>query len=876
MNNLPVGPRWAKHLLHLFCAPHLVDELDDDLDELFQQRVQLVGLRKARWRYIKDVLSLMRPSLMKRQSTVYQYPQPSLFSPIMIRNYVKIAWRNLVRNKSYSAINIVGLSVGMAVAMLIGLWVWDELSFNKYHQNYDRIAQVMQRQTTVEGIPTFASMPFPLATQLRTNYSSDFKRVVAVNRVERAVSYKENTFTKAGLLAEADFPDMMTLTMLKGNRTSLADPHAILLSQSLATTLFGELDPINKIVELGGNKTAVKVTGIYEDLPYNTAFNGATFIAPFALLLTEEPGIKDDWHSDSFDMFVQLNPNSSLEQVSAKISNRLYENNKDAAKPTLFVYPMSQWHLYSEFKNGQVAGGRIQFVWLFGIIGIFVLLLACINFMNLSTARSEKRAKEVGIRKAVGSVRGQLIGQFLSESLLVVALASILSFGLVLITLPWFNAVADKQMTLLWNEPVFWLLILGFSLLTGLLAGSYPAFYLSSFQPIKVLKGPVSVGRFAAFPRHVLVVVQFTVSVTLVIGTIIVFRQIQYAKNRPIGYSRDGLLTITMNSPELAGHYDALRNDLLQTGTIANMAESSSPTTDIFSYSNNLDWRGKDPNRQGFFGTIGITEDFGETVGWKIIAGRDLSRQFTTDSLAFVFNEAAVKLTGLKSRNGGLPIGEIIKWHGKEFKIIGVVKDMVMSSPFEPIVPTVFMMNNERELGLVNVKLNPHVSASEAISSIEAVMKKYNPTSPFDYKFANAEYDRKFRSEERIGKLASFFAVLAIFISCLGLFGLSSFIAEQRIKEIGVRKVLGATVPNIVSLLSKDFLKLVFAAFLVASPIAWYTMNKFLQTYTYRIDIEWWVFALTGVLAISITLLTVSFQSIKAALTNPVKSLRSE
>ncbi|QDK79062.1 FtsX-like permease family protein [Spirosoma sp. KCTC 42546] len=864
--------RWLFH-------PDLVEELESDLDELFQQRVKLMGLRKARWRYLKDALSLVRPSLLKWKPVVYQYnnyPQPT--NTTMIRNYVKIAWRNLVRNKSYSAINIVGLSVGMTVAMLIGLWVYDELSFNSYHQNHDRIAQVLENETLENGVQTFSSLPMPLSQELRTKYPNDFKYVVASTAgFEQIIAYQDKKFTKTGNYAEAEFPDLMTLKMIKGTRSGLKDPNSVLLSESVAKALFGDADPLQKAVKIG-NKYTVQVTGVYEDLPHNSAFTDVTFVAPIDLLF-ENKEDRNNWRSSSFDIFTQLNPNSRFDDVSVKIKDLFRKNAEDEnrTRSALFLHPMNQWHLYSTFENGVNAGGRIQFVWLFSIIGVFVLLLACINFMNLSTARSQKRAKEVGIRKAIGSQRGQLIGQFFSESFLVVALSFGLSLAFVWFILPYFNEVADKQLVMHWTDARFWIFSIGFSLFTGIVAGSYPALYLSSFQPIKVLKGHgpslrFNIGRFASIPRKVLVVMQFTVSVTLIIGTIIVFRQIQFAKNRPIGYSREGLINITMNTPEIQGNYDAVRNELLATGVVADMGESSSPITGIWSSANNLDWRGKDPNRAASFGTILVTPDFGKVVGWKIKEGREFSRQFTSDSSTFLLNEAAVKLTGLKN-----PVGEIIKWHGKNWKVLGVVKDMVMTSPFEPVTPTVFMIDSkERGFNIIHIKLNPTVSVREALPKLEAVFKKINPAAPFEYRFADQEYTKKFAAEERIGTLASIFAILAIFISCLGLFGLSSFMAEQRIKEIGVRKVLGATVPNIVSLLSRDFLLLVFIAFLVASPVAWYTMDKFLQAYKYRIAIEWWVFALTGALAIGIALLTVSFQSIKAALMNPVTSLRSE
>jgi ABC-type antimicrobial peptide transport system permease subunit len=566
-----------------------------------------------------------------------------------------------------------------------------------------------------------------------------------------------------------------------------------------------------------------------------------------------------------------------MNKVSATIKNvklnALKSKSNDDARfrPEIFLHPMSKWHLYSDFKNGVSIGGRIQYVWLFGIIGIFVLLLACINFMNLSTARSEKRAKEVGIRKAIGSLRKQLILQFYSESLLIAVFAFIFSLILVQLALPFFNQVADKKIAVLWGSPMFWLAVIGFSLFTGLIAGSYPALYLSSFKPVKVLKGTFCVGRFAAIPRKVLVVLQFAVSVVLIIGTIIVFQQIQFAKNRPVGYNRNGLITVPLQTADINKQYNAIKNDLLTSGAVTAIAESESPITDVYMGNSGFKWKGKGPALQEQFTSLGITPEFGKTVGWKIKEGRDFSSAFLSDSSGFIINEAAVKYLGFKN-----PIGETITWiGGGDHKIIGVVKDMVSQSAYEPIQQTFYYLR-KGPLNNIDIRLNPNMSAHDAIGKIGAIFKKYDPNSPFDYRFVDEDYAKKFDNEERIGKLASSFAGLAIFISCLGLFGMASFMAEQRIKEIGVRKVLGASVFNLWRLLSKDFVGLVMISLVIATPVAYYFMHKWLLNYQYRAEITWWIFALTGIGAILITLLTVSYQSIKAALANPVKSLRSE
>ncbi len=791
----------------------------------------------------------------------------------MLRNYLKIALRNLAKNKAYSAINILGLAVGMAIAMLIGLWIYDELSFNKFHRNYDRLARLYVNQTFNGSTGSSRAVSIPSATEIKTKYASDFKYVsLASWNYAHLLVNRDKKINQEGMFAEPGMPEMLSLTMLKGTyATALKEPASILLSESVAKALFGNANPINRIIRID-TKRDVKVTGVFADLPFNSEFYEVKFYMPWSAYLADQPWVKESdqqWGNHSFQCFAQLADKVDIDRVSAKISAVEKKHSTPQENPEYFLHPMSKWHLYSDFKEGKNVGGGIQFVWLFGIIGVFVLLLACINFMNLSTARSEKRAKEVGIRKAVGSLRQQLIAQFLSESMLVVSFALVIALLLVLVSLSAFNDLSGKQAAIPYQSPLFWILILSFSLITGLLAGSYPALYLSSFNPLMVLKGTFRVGRWASLPRKVLVVVQFTVSITLIIGTIIVFRQIQHAKNRPIGYDRSGLLQISL-STALTGKYDPLRDDLLKSGAVSEVSESSSPTTGVWSNQIGFEWEGKDPKSVPLFGTIACTHEFGKTVGWKILEGRDFSRDYSTDTSAFVLNEAAVKLTGLKNI-----VGKTIRYNEKPMQVVGVIKDMVMESPYEPIKPTIFMVN----LGwanIVNVKLKPGAPVKDALKKVEAVFKKYDPDSPFDFKFADEQYDAKFRAEERVGKLARIFAVLAIFISCLGLFGLASFVAEQRIKEIGVRKVLGASVMSLWGLLSKDFVRLVILSFFIAAPIAWYFLNDWLQQYEYRTDISWWIFVLSGLGATIITLLTVSFQAIRAALMNPVKSLRSE
>ena len=781
----------------------------------------------------------------------------------------------MVKNRASSFINIGGLAVGMAVAMLIGLWIWDELSFDKYHQNYDKLAMVMQSETASGSISTQSAIPLPLDAELRKSYGSDFKHIAICSWTEQHVlNVGDKNVSYRGNFMGAEAPEMFTLKMLAGSRQGLTDRSSILISQSVAKALFGGSDAINKIIKLD-NKDAFKVSGVYEDLPANTTLHDLAFIGPWDYYINTPDNRRSptDWGDNSLFMYVQVADNADMANVSARIHNTKYDNMDPADrkyKPVMFLQPMSKWHLYSEFKSGVNTGGAIQYVWLFGIIGVFVLLLACINFMNLSTARSEKRAKEVGIRKAIGSLRGQLVYQFYCESMLIAVLAFVLSLALMLLILPYFNSVADKQLSILWNKPVFWLAGIGFTLFTGIVAGSYPALYLSSFRPDKVLKGTFKTGRFAAMPRKVLVVLQFTVSVVLIIGTIVVFKQIQFAKNRPIGYNRNGLVDIEVTNEDLHKNFTAVNADLLKSGAVSQTAESSSSTTGVNNDRGDIIWKGKDPSLSDYFGQINVSFNYGKTVGWQFVQGRDFNTAFVSDSSAVVLNEAAVRYMGLKA-----PVGEILKVGKKYLTVIGVIKNMVMESPYDPVKQTIFRIGYGA-FDHVIFRINPSRSAHEGLAAIAAVCKTYSPSVPFSYKFVDDEYAAKFATEQRVGSLAIGFAILAIFISCLGLFGMAQFMAEQRTKEIGVRKVLGATVLGLWSMLSKDFVRLVVISLLIAIPTAYYLMNNWLQHYTYRSELSWWIFAATAAGAIMITLATVSYQSIKAAMMNPVKSLKTE
>jgi putative ABC transport system permease protein len=799
----------------------------------------------------------------------------------MFKNYLKIAWRNLWNNKGYSFINIGGLALGMAVTLIIGLWVQDELSYNNYFPNKEKIAQIFQSQTFNGNTGTGPAIPRPLEKALRDGYKDNFKHLIMASWTNDSyLKYGEKSLSRPGNYMQRAAPELFNLNVIKGEKDGLRELNSIMLSASTATALFGNDDPIGKVVMVS-NEFDLAVSAVYTDIPFNNAFSDTEFIIPWEKYLATREWVRnseDSWGNNSFQMFVQITDNTTIEKVSATIKGVKKNLDEDAAEfnSQLFLFPMKDWHLRSQFKNGKQSGGRIKYVWLFGIIGAFVLLLACINFMNLSTARSEKRAKEVGIRKSIGSQKGQLIYQFLSESFLVVVLAYVIALIIVLLCIGGFNELARKEIVFPWGSSSFWGISVGFIIFTALLAGSYPALYLSSFKPVEVLKGTFKVGRYAGLPRKILVVIQFTVSVAFIIGTVIVMQQINYAKNRPIGYDKEGLIQIPTFSQDFSGKTELMRTEFLGSGAVLEMSTSSSPTTQIWSNRSGFTWEGKPEGFQEDLAWTEVSPEYAKSLGLKIVEGRDFSRDFATDSLGVLINETAKKYLGIEN-----PIGQLLKDDNDEdqnppLKIIGVVEDMIAQSPYEPVKQAMYVYDRSDNGSYYNLRLNPKQSASQNLVIVERVFKEHFADVPFEYQFVDDQYGEKFASEERIGTLSGIFTALAILISCLGLFGLTSFVAEQRTKEIGVRKVLGATVFNVWNMLSKDFLKLVVISCFIAIPIAYYVMNGWLQEYPYRVILKWWIFALAMFGAMGVTVLTVSFQAIKAAKQNPIKSLRME
>jgi putative ABC transport system permease protein len=863
-----VPPQIAHRFFRWYCHPKLLKYIEGDLLEMYEETHKKSGKLKADLKFIIDVILLCRPGIIRPAEGTQ-----TLNTYGMYKNYVKVGWRNLAKDKGYSFINIGGLALGMTIAILIGLWVWDELSFNKEHENYDRIAAVMQNMTFGDEVHTLSSQSLKLGQELRANYKNHFKYVVMSSFSQSPIlTYRDKTLVKTGYFMEADAPEMLSLKMIKGQRDGLKNLNSIMLSESTAIALFGDKDPMGEQLKID-NRHDVAVTGVYKDFPFSSSFSDQLFIAPLDLLVNE--GNQNlGWVNSWLEVLVQLEDNANMASASLAIRDAKLKNVDPSIakfKPELFLFPLSRWRLYGDFENGVNTGGRIEFVWLFGSIGAIVLLLACINFMNLSTARSESRAKEVGVRKVIGSRRSQLIGQFFTESFIMVTLAFLLAVLFAQLTLPWFNAIAGKKIEIDWANYWIWIGALATILITALTAGSYPSFYLSSFSPGKVLKGTFRAGRFAALPRKVLVVVQFTASVALVIGTVVIYQQVQHARNRPLGYQQSGLLFIPMKTLDVKRNFASLKNQLLVSGFASEVSQSECVVTNMYWSDGGFKWKGKNPEMQDIVYRGAIDFDFGKTVGWKIKEGRDFSREYSTDSSAMILNEAAVAYMGLQN-----PIGEVINRYGNDYTVIGVVEDMVSQSLYRPASQTYYIIDAYNFSQFINVKLNPAQSASESLQGIERIFRKNNPDVPFEFQFADEKVASKFAYEASVGTLVGIFATLATVISCLGLFGLAAFMASQRTKEIGIRKVVGASVLSLWKLLSKDFLVLVSISCLLAVPVAYYLMEGWLQQYAYRTDISVWVILVTCVSAIVITFLTVSYQSVKAAMMNPVNSLKNE
>ncbi|WP_160716505.1 ABC transporter permease [Chitinophaga solisilvae] len=789
----------------------------------------------------------------------------------MIRNYLKVAWRNITNNKILGFINIFGLASGMAFALLICLWIQYERSFDTFHANRHRIARVV-RHTLFNGEKSSMHIsPLPLYEELKHNYA-DIERNTRISwTVNSTIIAGNSRYNKSGYHVDPAFLQIFSFPLIKGDiRTALNNPDNIIISASLAEALFGKADPIGKTVQLYEGFT-FQVSGVLKDIPVNSSLE-FDFLAPYAWLLQHNSFVKasqTEWGNNFLMNVVQLKEGVTMEAFSQKIYNLPEEKNKELQNQHMTLHPLEKWHLQQDFKNWQNTGGKITYVRLFAIIGLFVLLVACINFMNLATARSEKRAREVGIRKAAGSRRIQLVVQFLSESMLTAFLAFFMALGIIFLSLPLIRDIGFENIHFRLSNVFLLAAMFAVCIITGLIAGSYPALYLSSFIPVRVLKGKFASGRGAGNFRRVLVVSQFVISIALIVSTIFVYQQIRYGQQRSVGYNPDNLLTVRA-APNLLKNYDALKQELLGTGYVEAVSKASQPMTEVYNSWSDFSWEGKDPKADLALDAIMADYDFEKTVGLKFLQGRPFSAEFPTDSGAVILNQAALRLIGYKD-----PIGRKMKGYGgKELTIIGIVEDIVLKDPYKPVYPLAILFAGS--FNNIFLRLKKDADITKALAAVQPVFSRNNLSAPFEYAFTDQEFDKKFALEKQVGKLAGIFAGLAIFISCLGLFGLATYMAERRTREIGIRKVLGAPVVHLWLLLSKEFIWLVLTACLIASPLTFFFIRHWLENYDYRITVSIWVFVATGLLALLIALLTVSTQAIKSALANPVKSLKAD
>ena len=786
----------------------------------------------------------------------------------MLKNYWKIAIRNLLRNKTFSFINIVGLAVGMASAILIILWIRHEWSYDRFYAKGDRLYELMTSDVSDGKLRTSQSTPEIMAPAIQR----DCPEVEAVARLgwnnKSLFDYKDKNIKAYGAPADPAILTMFSLPLLEGDPvTALNDPHSLVVTEDMAHKLFGSEEPMGKIVRID-NQQRFTVTGVVKNLPDNSQIN-FEFLNSY-LFKSSMHYIDSDWTDVSNRAFVLLRPHASLSSTNARLLGMIPAYSNQKAKSRAFLYPMDRTHLYGEFENGKPVGGRIVTVRIFGFSALLILLIACINFMNLSTARSEKRAKEVGVRKVIGARKRSLVLQFLMESLLIAMIAGVLALLIVELSLPAFSQLTRKHLAIDYGNVYVWLGGMGFLLVTGLLAGSYPAFFLSAFSPVAVLKGTFRRVHALVTPRKMLVVTQFTAAILFIVCTLIIERQVQYAQERKVGYDRQNLIYFHIEG-EIGKHYDAIRDELLHSGAVLAMSQTLSPLTQMWSYGMDLRWQGMVPNSHISFSRSTTDGGIVKAAGLSLAAGRDIDiRQYPSDSTACLINESAAKAMGMSQVLGQEIYDEPVSWH-----VVGILKDFIVESPYEPVRPLI-IKGPRYDRGVIHLKMNGANPTSQNLATIGKVLKQYNPAYPFEYHFLDDEYAKKFGDERLIGTLSGLFTLLTIFISCLGLFGLAAYMAESRNKEIGIRKVLGASVSGIALLLSSGFMRLVLISVLIATPIAWWAMHRWLAGYSYRIHLSAWYFVLAGLGAMGVALFAVCSQAMRAALSNPVRSLRSE
>ena len=787
----------------------------------------------------------------------------------MFSNYLKTTLRNLWKNKGYTFLNIFGLAIGITCAALIFLWIEDEVNYNDYFSNKENLYKIKDHQTYDGTTFTFDATPGPLAAGIK-NEIPGIKRTARTTWGDQAlVSLGEKNIYQQGLFVDSSFLSMFQLEFTKGNaENSFSQLHSIVISEKMADKFFNSTDVLGKTLKLDNNHDYV-IGGVFKDLPENVSF-AFTWLAPFKIFESKNDWLAR-WGNNGVVTYVQTEPNANISTINKKLYNYL-DTKAEGLNAKFEIYNMGRWRLYDSFENGKELPGRIKYVNLFSLIAWIILIIACINFMNLATARSEQRAREVGVRKVLGAGKGELIGQFIGESLMMSFISALLAVGIIFITLPAFNSLVQKHVFLNLLNPSHSGGLILIALICGLIAGSYPAFYLSSFKPVAVLKGlKIKNGGSANFIRKGLVVVQFSISIILIISTILIYQQINHVKDRDLGYKRNNLIYMTAQG-KIKQNFNVIKDNLIAAGVAENASLSNNQVLNLGSNTGDFSWPGKDPQKQILITVEGVSPEYVSTMGMHIRAGRDFYPGLKADSGNVIINQAMAKLINKKTEN---VVGTVISNSGEQRTVVGIIDDFIYNDMYSPGAP-LLMYVDTTNVNYLTVRIKEGTKLPEAISKIEGVMKSANPGFPFEYKFVDEQFNKFFQTETLIGKLASVFAILAIFISCLGLFGLAAYTAEKRTKEIGIRKVLGASTQGLAALLSKDFLKLVFISCLIAFPVAWWMMHNWLQAYNYRVHISWVIFLVAGVLALLIALLTVSFQAVKAAVANPVESLRTE
>ncbi len=870
MNNTKTS-RLALRFLAWFCPPSLYESIEGDLLEQFEADVKLLGKKKAHRNFVWNTLKFFRLEILLRNRF-----STNLFNNFMIFNYFKVASRVMVRNKAFTAINVAGLALGITGALLLFIWIQREFTYDQFHVDKKRIYKVWNRANENGNIHCWDVTPRILAPTLQEQFAS----------VEGSTSFaswgdqllftvgEKRILKSTGAYIDPDFLTIFSFPLLKGDaRNAMKEPASIVLTEGFANELFGDRDPFGETLSIGasGNSFSLKVTGIMKDLPPNTDFD-FEYLIPFQFVEGLQGGREENWSNNSVSSFIKLKKGTDIISFNKEVKDIVKKNRKDIEHQEVFLYPLTKMRLYARFQNGVASGGRIEIIRMLIILGCMLVAIACINFINLTTARAQKRSKEVAIRKVTGAVRQSLVFQFLCESTLVALFAGIFSLLVVALVLPAFGNMVRQPLELDVSNINFWLGGLVFILALGFLAGSYPALYLSAFHPIRILKGLKVATSSRSLMRTILVVIQFGFATTLIIATMVVHKQITFVQNREAGYAKDHLVYQYLTG-DFSKNYAVYKNELIASGLATAVTKTSSPITVRWSNTTGIEWNGKDPQIKILFERFYVDENFSTTAQLNVLQGRDMNLAlYPSDSTAALLNESAAKAMGFVD-----PIGEVIRDNGQDWHVIGVVKDFVLTSPFQKVEPLIlFGCHGSWAFNVIHIKLNPFYTTQESITRLEALSKKYNPSYPFEYTFVDSEYARKFEGLEATRKITLLFSSIAIFIAGLGLLGLSTYLIEVRTKEIGIRKVMGGSIISITKLLSWTTLKPILIAIVLFSPLAWIAMNRWLSTYAYRISMNVWILVASGLSIILVALAIVSIQTVQAARANPVDSLRDE